>query len=168
MLAAVALCNVALFSTWASRGLSDAQLYTIPLGLSLLVAAQLGKEDLTRASAQGLRGLGCLVLYAGTGWQMATSDGLLFPLVLGFLALVTVAAGALLRVRAFLYAGAAALVVDVLANLTRYSARSTLVLAVTITATGLGIVGGMAWFSVRRAHALELYRRFSAALEDWE
>jgi hypothetical protein len=168
LLAAVALCNLALFSTWAARGLSDAQLYTIPLGLSLLVAAQLGREDLNRTAAQNLRGLGCLVLYAGTGWQMASSDGLLFPLVLGLLALVTVAAGALLRVRAFLYLGATALVVDVLANLTRYSARSTLVLAVTITATGLGIVGGMAWFSVRRAEALAIYRRFSAALEDWE
>ena len=168
VLAAVVLANVALFATWRGQGLSDVQLYTIPLGLSLLVAAQLGRGDLERQQLQLLRGLGCIVLYAGTGWQMATSEGLLFPMLLGLLALVTVAGGAFLKVRAFLFFGAATLVVDVLANLGRYSIRSTLVLAITITATGLALIGGMAWFSVRRAHALEMYRRFSTALEDWE
>ena len=168
VLLAVFLCNVALFAIWKNRGLSDVQLYTIPLGLSLLVAAQLGRGDLERSNLQVLRGLGCIVLYAGTGWQMATSDGLLFPMLLGLLALATVAGGALLKVRAFLFFGAATLVVDVLANLGRYSFRSQLVLAITITVTGLGLLAGLAWFSVRRAQALEMYRRFSATLEDWE
>jgi hypothetical protein len=167
-LAALAFGNLALFATWADQGLSDLQLYTIPLGITLLGAAQLARGDLPASGLRTLRGLGCLVLYAGTAWQMAGSDGLLFPLLLALLALATVASGAWLRVRAFLYFGAATLVVDVLSNLVRYSSRSTFVLAVSATIAGLAIMAGMAWFSVRREEATALYRRFSRSLEDWE
>jgi hypothetical protein len=165
---ALLLVDVSLFATWAEHGVSDEQLYTIPLGLSLLLAAQLSRGELGRPQLQWLRALGCLVLYAGTGLQMARSDTLLFPLVLGLLSLLTVLAGALLRVRAFLFLGAATLVVDALANLARFSLHSSRVLAVVATLAGLLTMAVMAVVSVQRARATALYRRLWAALEDWE
>src|SRR5262249_8631915 len=68
--AAVALVNVALFASFQERGLTDLQLYTMPLGLSLLAAAQISHDDLSPRNRSWLRGLGCLVLYAGTAMQM--------------------------------------------------------------------------------------------------
>src|SRR5207302_7993200 len=73
--AAVALINVALFASWRDRGLTDAQLYTVPLGLSLLAAAQISHRDLSRQQLSWLRGAGCLVLYAGTALQMLRFEG---------------------------------------------------------------------------------------------
>jgi hypothetical protein len=162
------LANVFFFAAWRERGVIDAQLYTIPVGVSLLLAAQLSRRDLGRQQLQWLRALGCLVLYAGTAFQMAQSDELLFPLLLGGMALLTVALGIALQIRAFVYLGTATLVVTVLSNLVRYSSRSTRVLAVSATLTGLVIMAVMAWFSVRREQALQLYRRLVRGMDGWE
>jgi hypothetical protein len=166
--AALALTNVFFFATWRERGVVSAQLYTIPLGVSLLLAAQLSRRDLPRPALQTLRAFGCLVLYAGTAWQMVGSDELLLPLLLCGLALATVALGVFLQVRAFAYLGTATLVVTVLANLVRFGARSKMLLAVSLTMTGLALLAGMAYVSVRREQALELYRRLVRGMEDWE
>ncbi|MBS2023908.1 MAG: hypothetical protein JST92_16005, partial [Deltaproteobacteria bacterium] len=166
--AAIAFVNVSLLTTWVQRGVSDEQLYTIPLGFSLLVAAHISRGELQRQQLQWLRGLGCIVLYAGSALQIARSDGLMFPLVLGLLSLLTVAAGALLCVRVFLYFGLATLVLDVLANLLRYSARSRPVLAAVATGTGLLVIVVMTVLSVKRAQAVALYRRLVSTMEAWE
>lgn len=166
--AAVALVNVALFASLRAHGQSDAQLYGIPVGLSLLVAAQISRGDLARGQLSMLRGLGCLVLYAGTAVQMFQFDGPTYPLILAALAIATILAGVALQIRAFAFLGAATLVADVLANLIRASARSSQVLAVSATLTGFVILGTMIWFSVKRAESLALYRRLSRAMDDWE
>jgi hypothetical protein len=166
--AAVALVNVALFASWRDRGMTDAQLYTVPLGLSLLAAAQISHGDLSRQQLSWLRGAGCLVLYAGTAMQMLRFEGALYPLILGGLALATVVAGVGLQIRAFALLGAATLVADVLANLIRASAQSSRVMAVSATLTGFAILGTMIWLSVKREETLALYRRFVRAMDDWE
>ena len=167
-IAGLVLANVFFVFTWRQRGVADAQLYTIPIGASLLLAAQLSRRDLPKVQLQWLRALGCVVLYAGTAFQMAGSDSLTFPLLLCGLALATVVLGVGLQIRSFVYLGTATLVVTVLANLVRYSARSSRVLAVSATLTGLAIMGGMAYFSVRREQALQLYRRLVRGMDDWE
>ena len=166
--AAVILANVALFASWQQRGLDDLQLYTIPIGLSLLAAAQISHGDLGRQELSWLRGLGCLVLYAGTGLQMFRFDGAAYPLLLGGLAIATVAAGIALQIRAFAYLGTVTLVVDLVSNLARASVRSSRVLAVSATLTGFVILAGMIWLSVRREEMLALYRRLTRAMDDWE
>ncbi len=166
--AALALANIFFFATWQQNGIVDAQLYTIPLGLSLLLAAQLSRKDLKGPSLQLLRGLGCLMLYAGTAWQMVGSDQLLLPLVLCGLALATVVLGVLLQVRAFAYLGTATLVVTVLANLVRFGTRSKMVMAVSATLTGIIILTGWTYLNVRKEQALELYRRMVRGMEDWD
>jgi hypothetical protein len=166
--AAVALVNVALFASWRDRGLTDLQLYTVPLGLSLLVSAQISRGDLSRRNLSRLRALGCVVLYAGTAVQMLRFDGVAYPLALGGLALATVAAGIALQIRAFALLGTATLVVDVLANLVRASAHSSRVMAISATGTGFAILGAMIWLSVKREDTLALYRRLVHAMDDWE
>jgi hypothetical protein len=165
---AVALVNVALFSTWRARELDDAQLYSIPLGLSLLAAAQISHGDLSRQQLSWLRGLGCLVLYAGTAMQMMRFEGAVYPVVLLLLALATVAAGVFLQIRAFALLGAATVVADILANLIRASAHSSRVMAVSATLTGFAILGAMIWLSVKREEALAAYRRLVRAMDEWE
>jgi hypothetical protein len=166
--AGLLLANIFFIATFRERGAQDAQLYTIPLGVSLLLAAQLSRPDLKRAQLSWLRGFGCVVLYAGTAWQMLGDDALLFPLLLGGMALVTIALGVVLQVRAFVWLGATSLAVTVLANLVRYSARSSMVLTISVTLTGLAIMAGMAFFSVRREQALQLYRRLVRGMDGWE
>ncbi len=165
---AVALVNVALFGSFRDRGLTDLQLYTVPLGLSLLAAAQISHGDLSRRNLSWLRGLGCLVLYAGTAMQMLRFEGPTYPLILGGLALATVVAGVGLQIRAFALLGAATLFADVLANLVRASAQSSRVMAISATATGFLILGAMIWLSLKREETLALYRRLVRAMDDWE
>jgi hypothetical protein len=165
---AVVLVNVALFAWWRQNRLEDVQLYTLPLGLSLLAAAHISHRDLSRQQLSWLRGLGCLVLYAGTAMQMFRFEGPTYPLVLGGLAIATVTAGVALQIRAFAFFGTATLVADLLANLVRASAHSSRVLAVSATLTGFAILGAMIWLSVKRAETLALYRRLSRAMDDWE
>jgi hypothetical protein len=166
--AAVALVNVALFTSFRERGLTDVQLYTVPLGLSLVAAAQISHGDLSRRNLSWLRGFGCLVLYAGTAMQMLRFEGPTYPLILGGLALATVIAGVALQIRAFALLGAATLFADVLANLVRASAQSSRVMAISATATGFLILGAMIWLSLKREETLALYRRLVRAMDDWE
>ncbi len=165
---AVSLVNLALFSAWRSRGFDDAQLYSIPLGLSLLAAAQISHGDLSRQQLSWLRGLGCLVLYAGTAMQMMRFEGALYPVILLGLALATVIAGIMLQIRSFALLGAATVVADILTNLVRASARSSRVMAVSATLTGFAILGAMIWLSVKREETLAAYRRLVRAMDDWE
>jgi hypothetical protein len=166
--AAIALVNMALFASFRERGLTDLQLYTVPLGLSLIAAAQISHGDLSRRSLSWLRAFGCLVLYAGTAMQMLQFEGPIYPLILGALALATVVVGVSLQIRAFALFGAATLVADVLANLVRASAQSSRVLAFSATLTGFAILGAMIWLSVKREETLALYRRLVRAMDDWE
>jgi hypothetical protein len=166
--AALALVNVCLFASFGDRGLTDLQVYTVPLGLSVLAAAQISHGDLSRRSLSWLRAFGCLVLYAGTAVEMLQFEGATYPLILGGLALLTVVAGVGLQIRAFALFGAATLIADVLANLLRASAQSSRVMAFSATVTGFLILGAMIWLSVKREETLDLYRRLVRAMDDWE
>jgi hypothetical protein len=165
---AVVLVNFALFVCWRQNNLEDVQLYTVPLGLSLVASAHISHRDLSRQQLSWLRGLGCLVLYAGTAMQMFRFESPIYPLALGGLAIATVAAGVALQIRAFALFGTATLVADLLANLVRASVHSSRVLAVSATLTGFAILGAMIWLSVRREETLALYRRLARAMDDWE
>jgi hypothetical protein len=96
------------------------QLWLVPLGLILLAAEQLHRPQLTAAQGQALRCGGALVIYVASTADMFVAglgNSVLLPVALALLAVLGVLAGILLRVRAFLFLGAAFLFVVVFAQI---------------------------------------------------
>ncbi len=96
------------------------QLWLIPVGLILLTSEYLHRRQLAPGQAQALRCGGALVIYVASAADMflaGLGHSVLLPVVLAALAVLGVLAGILLRVRAFLFLGAAFLFVVVLAQI---------------------------------------------------
>jgi hypothetical protein len=93
------------------------QAWVIPLALIVLVAEYLHREDLSPATAEGLRYLGITTAYVASTadvWVNGIAAAPWLPAVLALLCVLGVLAGILLRVRAFLFLGVGFLLVDVL------------------------------------------------------
>jgi hypothetical protein len=80
--------------------LKHPQMWLIPLALIALVAEHINRDRLNPQQSNALRYLSLLVIYLSS-----TADMFLWPIVLAVLSLLGVAAGILLRIRAFLYLG---------------------------------------------------------------
>jgi hypothetical protein len=143
------------------------QLWVVPFALTVLVAAHLNRERLTRRQAAGLRYAALTVVYlASTAETFMTGLGgeAWRPLVLVGLSLAGVFAGMLLRIRAFLFLGSAFVGLGVFA-LVRHAAESQSWLwYVSGIVLGVLIIALFAVFEKRRAEVLHLLEK----LREWE
>jgi hypothetical protein len=119
-LAAALASNVGLWMMLTHHGLSfllHPQLWLVPLGLIILIAEQLNRDELTREQRLALRYAGLLLLYISSTADMfitGIGNSAVLPLVLAVLAVLGMLAGIVLQVRAFLFVGVLFLLVDVL------------------------------------------------------
>jgi hypothetical protein len=156
-LLAGAFYNIAIGIMWISLDQRDPQLYAIPFGLTLIVLGRLFRDDLDAEWQARLRIAGIVIIYSASAWQALLFENPIYPLVAACLCVLGIAAGILWKVRAYLYLGTAFLVTVVLGNMARYGLRDHRLGATFLTLLGLGIVGGMVYFTAKRT---EVERRF--------
>jgi hypothetical protein len=92
------------------------QAWAIPLALIVLVSEHVNRHRLRAEVASGLRYLGITMIYVSSASDLfiaGVGNSLWLPVILAALCLAGVAAGVLLRVRAFLYLGIGFLLLDI-------------------------------------------------------
>ncbi|HAO31487.1 MAG TPA: hypothetical protein PLU26_07650 [Candidatus Competibacter sp.] len=152
---------------WANRyGLW--QFYIVPAAVSVLALLQLHRRELRPSVLSAARLAALSALYAGAGLDVFLRPELwVFVLALA-LALAGVALGVALRVRAFLYAGVAFLVLNVLGQLVRFYPDQGLSRALILIGLGASITVGMVWFNLKREAIMQRIRIARADLAAWE
>jgi hypothetical protein len=112
--------NGALWSVLNDTSLSfrdHPQFWLIPPALSVLVAAELNRKQLTEAQLSGIRYMSVLLIYISSTAEIfvrGVADSLWPPMILALLAVGGALAGIVMRVRAFLYLGASFVFLSVL------------------------------------------------------
>jgi hypothetical protein len=152
---------------WAERyGLW--QFYIVPAAVSVLTLLHLHRRELRPNVLNGARLAALSVLYAGAGLDVFLRPELsVFVLALA-LALVGLIAGVALRIRAFLYAGVAFLVLNVAGQLVRFYPEQALSRALILLGLGTVITVGMVLFNLKREAILRGIRIVRADLAAWE
>ena len=164
--------NVALLLFALTQGLVGLEVYCVPLGLVCLLLVHLFLDDLSPEARTQLRLAGGALLYAPSAYavafQVGNAQSGYYPLLFGLACLVGVAFGMLLHIRAYLFFGVAFFTLDVVANLVRASLRDQRVGFVVLSGSGLAILGGMVYYTLRRDQLRALLRRYRAQLSRWE
>jgi hypothetical protein len=152
---------------WAERyGLW--QFYIVPAAVSVLALLHLHRRELRPKVLNGARLAALSALYAGAGLDVFLRPELsVFVLALG-LALVGIVAGVALRIRAFLYAGVAFLLLNVIGQLVRFYPEQALSRALILLGLGTVITVGMVLFNLKREAILQRVRIARADLAGWE
>ncbi len=164
----VAAFNGALLCAWLALGRGEPQFFAIPAGLSLIWLVHAFREELGALAQARLRAAAITLTYVAAAWRPLMFEEPRAMLVCVALCVVGVAVGIALRIRSYVYLGAAFLVTTVLANLVRYGVRDHRLGALFLSALGVAIVTFMVVLSARRAQLLERYRRVRDLLEQWE
>ncbi|HRX62520.1 MAG TPA: hypothetical protein P5260_15090 [Candidatus Competibacter sp.] len=152
---------------WADRyGLW--QLYIVPAAVSVLALLHLHRRELRPKVLSGARLAALSALYAGAGLDVFLRPELwIFVLALA-LALTGIVLGIALRVRAFLYAGVAFLVLNVAGQLARFYPEQGLSRALILIGLGAVITVGMVIFNLKREEIMRKIRLVRADLAAWE
>lgn len=152
---------------WAERyGLW--QFYIVPAAVSVLALLHLHRRELRPDVLNGARLTATSALYAGAGLDVFLRPELeVFVLALA-LALVGIVAGIALRIRAFLYAGVAFLVLNVVGQLVRFYPEQAMSRALILIGLGAFITVGMVVFNLQREAILRRIRIMRADLAGWE
>jgi hypothetical protein len=155
---AALLANLSLARAWASAGVAAPIAYALPPAGALMLLAHVYRARLGERAA-ALRTVASLLVFASTSYQMFQFDAVWPAAVMAGAAVALILLGIHTRARAYLYLGFAALLLDIVANLTRWGMRDRM------TAGVLGVAGGIAMFALGIAVArhkeavLARYRR---------
>jgi len=166
LLAGLALLDGAAVALALRSGWTEPLAFAGPLGLSVLVAAQLLRRALDPRVTVTLRYTAAATLYLS-----AFADAVLDPLwsaALLLMCLIGMGAGALLRVRAFLYLGAGFAGAAMLTELLRFGLTHSHFWALYLTVLGLLVLGAMVVLTLARQPLLLLRDRFARTVETWE
>ena len=169
---AATACNAALLIAALSLDMEGIEIYLAPLGLLLLMLGQLFTGSLPRAARNAVRILGGMLLYVPAAAKLAlqigqAADGT-YAFVFGAACLLGVAAGMALHIRAYLALGTLFLTLDVAATLVHAGLRDHRIGFVVMTLTGLSIVGGRVFATLRRQELDRWFRGMRVALRGWD
>ncbi|MGR8941963.1 MAG: hypothetical protein ACU83P_10290, partial [Gammaproteobacteria bacterium] len=144
------------------------QIYVIPAALTLLILVQLHRRELKPSVMMATRLAATSSIYA-----CATLDVFLLPdlkvfvLALG-LSLIGIILGIALRIRAFMYAGVAFMLLNVFGQLIRFYPEQALGKAIVLMGAGMVILSTMIWFNLKKMQILQRIDLIRDELESWE
>ncbi|MBK7864554.1 MAG: hypothetical protein IPJ65_39330 [Archangiaceae bacterium] len=170
-LAAVS-ANLALLVLALSQGLSGIEVFLAPLGLLLLVLAQLFKKSLLHPARTALRLTGGLLLYAPAALKLSLQLGnaadATYAVVFGCVCLLGVGAGMVLQIRAYLAMGTLFLTLDVVANLVNAGLRDYRIGFVVLSAAGLSVLAAMVFATLKRELVQAWVSQVRLRLRGWD
>ncbi len=152
---------------WVSRfGLFQA--YIIPAALTVLLLLHLHRQELKPGVLNGARLTALCTLYAVATLDVFLQESLwVFVLALG-LSLVGIVLGIVSRMRAFLYAGMAFLMINVLGQLFQLYPEQRLGRALVLMVLGAAVTAAMIGFNLKREVILQRIRVIRSDLATWD
>jgi hypothetical protein len=164
--------NLALFLFARSQGIQGIELYCVPLGLVCLILVHLFADELAADVKQSLRLVGSGFLYVPAAFSVAFQVGNArdpeYALLFGGACLLGIVIGMALHIRAYLFLGAGFFTLDVVANLVRASLRNQRLGFFLLSASGLAILGGMVFYTLKKREVHQTLGRVRARLKRWE
>jgi hypothetical protein len=159
-----------LLASWSVEGLlvwgqREVQWYAVPAGLYLLGVGYLEWRWGSRALARWIDRAAMLLLFGSSFWQSLGDGGGIYALLMGIEGLAIVWWGSARRLRRFLYAGVAAVVLDVAGQLIEpvFSANVIVLATAGIALIALGL------FIEQRLEAIKLLsKELQDRLDEWE
>jgi hypothetical protein len=144
------------------------QIYVIPAALTLLILLQLHRRELKPSVMMSTRLAAASSIYACAALDVFLLPDLkVFVLALG-LSLAGVVLGIALRIRAFLYAGIAFMLLNVFGQLIRFYPDQALGKAAVLMGAGMAILGAMIWFNLKKMQIIQRIDLIRVELEAWE
>jgi hypothetical protein len=144
------------------------QVYVIPAALSVLLLVHLHRAELRSNVVNGARLAALSTVFGAAALDVFLQESLgIFVLALA-LSLAGVIVGIVTRTRAFLYAGLAFLVINVLGQLLQLYPEQRLGRALLLMSLGAAITAAMIWFNLKREAIMERLRLIRADLSTWE
>ncbi len=149
--------------------LQHPQLWLIPVGLSVLVAAYLNEDDFTEDQLAGIRYMSLVMIYASSTADIfvnGVAESPWLPLVLAGLSLAGVFSGIVFRIRGLLLLGCVFLLIAIITMIWYASVNLgwTWLWYVAGIATGATIIFMFALFEKKRAEVLRVVEGF----KDWD
>jgi len=149
--------------------LQHPQLWLIPIGLSVLLAAYLNEDDFTEDQMAGIRYMSLVMIYASSTADIfinGVADSPWLPLALAALSLAGVFSGIIFRIRGLLLLGCVFLLIAVITMIWYASVNLgwTWLWYVAGIATGATIIFMFAVFEKKRAEVLRVVEGF----KDWD
>jgi hypothetical protein len=133
----------------------------------VLILLQLHQAELKSSMLNSIRLAALSILYVSATLDVFLQGELSIFILALLLSLGGIMIGIALRARAFLYAGTAFLVLNVLGQLIQFYPQDRLAKAVVLMIAGIIITGGMIWFNIQREMLLERIRIMRADLAQW-
>jgi hypothetical protein len=151
LIAAFLAVDLAIVTALARAGAGDPTFHVLPFAVSAAALSQHWRTRLRAGALEGIRWGAAGALYAvAIGRLLLTADNVLFGVGIALLGL---GAGAWLQVRAWVWSGAAFLVVLILVQAARFGVAHQLGLGALLFVAGLGVLGGTVALSLRRSAA---------------
>lgn len=144
------------------------QVYVIPAALSVLWLLQLHKHELKPSLLMNTRLAAISVIYACATVDVFLRAELSIFILAIILSMAGILLGISLRIRAFLYAGCAFLILNVLGQLMQFYPEQRLGKAIVLMALGAVIIVSMIWFNIQRVAILERIKAIQSEMETWE
>jgi hypothetical protein len=160
---------------WGKLELHVLQAYVIPVGLGILALLQMFERRVDPVTRNQVRSITLLIMLGSSGYHALVDDRypIAFNAVLLALCLLAMAAGSLLRIRAYLVLGfsgvlfdLASIVVKVLLHMDR-GPRMTIIGALVLVA-GVGLVGGAVYYKARRDEVEAWIESWRPRLARWQ
>ncbi len=160
---------------WSRLELRFLHVYTIPVGLGVLVLLQLHGDRMAAAARNAVRLVVLLSMLGSCGYYVLTDRGyaLGFHATMLLLCIGAMALGGVLRVRLYLALGLAGLLLDVAVLGTRVighldSAQQKMSIAILLLALGGALVGGTAYAKAQREVLAARLASWRGRLAAWE
>lgn len=148
------------------QGWSQPLAFVAPVGLSALVAAQLLRRTLDLRVVTLMRYAAAAAIYLAALVDAVGTP--MWSLVLLQMSLLGMAAGAVLRVRAYLFLGSGFAAAALLTELLRFGLAHSQFWALYLTVLGLLILGFMVLLTLWRQPLGQLRQQFAQVMGEWE
>lgn len=159
-----AMANVGLIPLWLHYDVHSPIAFALPVGTTLMILGRAYQNHLGK-SGPLVRSLASLFVFGATSFEMFQFDAPWPALLLALSAIVAVLMGIVWRARAYLYVGFACLLLDILANLTRWSMGDRLRGALFGLSAGMVLLVLGVLVARHKESLLSSYRRMGAW--DW-
>ncbi|MDX2020973.1 MAG: hypothetical protein SF187_12100 [Deltaproteobacteria bacterium] len=161
--AGVGLANASLINLWLHLDFTSPLLFAVPVGLSLAALVHGQAEALGNAAAP-LKTIASLLVLGVGSWEAMRFTSPWPALALAALSILGVFVGIVWRTRAYLYLSFGALILDIVANVTRFGLRDRL------TGALLGLGAGLVLLAlgvIVARHKAQLLARYHE-LQEWQ
>ncbi len=166
LLLAGCILNVASIRFWYAMEIWDAQLYLIPIGLTILATVELLKHEMNVRTRSGMRYVGALTILVSPVFEILQGSWL-HLLALMVLSVLTILLAIGIRARALVNTGTAFLMADLLGMVVRSAVDHPGWLWVGGLAVGVAVIGLAAVCENHRERLLQRIRLLSAELATW-